>query len=110
MPVRIELAYFSEARIPAITALRASATRLQEAPRATNSQDFAMVEYRAALAGMDWQFEFCDEHAKWAAGTNALARLHRMQRELDPSGDIWLSFPGALSHGAPRPHITQVAQ
>lgn len=68
-----------------------------------------MAQYRAALAAMDWQFEHTDEHRRWANGTNALARLHRMQREVDPTGEVWLSYPGAQTHLAPQPRILEVA-
>lgn len=68
-----------------------------------------MAQYRAALAAMDWQFEHTDEHRRWVNGTNALARLHRMQREVDPTGEIWLSYPGAHTHLAPQPRILEVA-
>ena len=64
--------------------------------------------YKALLESMNWQFEFSDEHAVWARGSNALARLHRMQRELDPSGEIWMSYPGAHKHGAPQPRVCEV--
>ena len=66
-----------------------------------------MDEYRAALARFDWQFEIADDHAAWARGTNALARLRRMQRELDPTGAIWMSYPGAQTHGAPLPIVRE---
>lgn len=68
----------------------------------------ALAEYRAALANMDWQFEFTEDHRRWATGTNDLARLHKMQRELDPTGEIWLATPGARGHGAPRPRVLEV--
>ena len=68
-----------------------------------------LAQYRAALAAMDWQFEHTDEHRRWAAGTNALARLHRMQRQLDPSGEIWMQTPGAHTHGAPKPCLLEAA-
>lgn len=64
-----------------------------------------LTEYHKALASMDWQFEHSDEHAVWARGSNALARLHRMQRDLDPTGEIWMSYPGARGHGAPLPRV-----
>ena len=66
-----------------------------------------MAQYRAALAAMDWQFEHTDEHRRWANGTNALARLHRMQREVDPTGEVWLSHPGAQTPLAPKPQILE---
>jgi hypothetical protein len=47
----------------------------------------------------------CDDHRRWAAGVNALARLRKMQQQLDRDGSIWLSYPGAHTHGAPAPLI-----
>lgn len=68
-----------------------------------------MKKYRDALASFDWQYDFCDDHKRWAAGNNALANLYRMQREVDPTGEIWMATPGANSHGAPRPRIAEAA-
>ena len=62
-------------------------------------------EYHNALRNFDWQFEFSDEHAKWAKGHNNLMRLYAMQKELDIDGTIWLSYPGSKTHGAPQPRI-----
>ena len=64
-------------------------------------------EYHTALRNFDWQFEFTDEHAKWAKGHNDLARLYAMQKDLDQDGTIWLSYPGSKTHGAPQPRITK---
>jgi hypothetical protein len=65
--------------------------------------------YGAALRRFDWQFQFSDDHTVWAAGSNALARLHKMQRQIDPDGVMWLATPGARGHGAPGPQIQRVA-
>ena len=65
--------------------------------------------YSAALRSFDWQFEMADDHSRWAAGNNALARLHKMQRSIDPDGMIWMNTPGARGHGAPQPQIQRVA-
>lgn len=67
-----------------------------------------LTQYHQALAAFDWQFEHSDEHAVWARGHNALSRLHKLQRELDPTGEIWLSYPGAHGHGAPQPRVAEV--
>jgi len=62
-----------------------------------------LTKYHQALQAFDWQFEFSDDHDVWARGTNALARLRRMQREVDPDGSIWRSYPQSRQHGAPQP-------
>ncbi len=67
-----------------------------------------LTKYHQALAAMNWQFEFSDDHQQWATGNNMLSRLHKLQRELDPTGEIWLSYPGAHGHGAPQPRVAEV--
>lgn len=75
------------------------------APWAPRPATDALGEYREALARFDWQYEFSDEHRVWAKGTNDLARLRKMQRELDPTGEIWMACAGAQKHGAPQPFV-----
>ncbi len=79
------------------------------APRSSEvhalASEYAIGLYRKALEAFDWQFEFSDDHARWALGHNALSNLYRMQRTLDPDGSIWLSYAGAHTHGAPQPRI-----
>lgn len=67
-----------------------------------------LTEYHKALSAFDWQFEFADDHQRWASGNNSLSRLHRMQREIDADGAIWMSYPGAHKHGAPQPRVCEV--
>lgn len=64
--------------------------------------------YHAALSKFDWDFDARDDHSRWAEGHNALARLRKMQAELDPTGEIWMSYPGACGHGAPQPRVKEV--
>jgi hypothetical protein len=66
-------------------------------------------EYLKALDAFDWNFEHADEHARWARGFNALARLRKAQKEHDPDGAMWLSTPGSDAHGAPRPCLKPAA-
>jgi hypothetical protein len=106
----IEGVDFSDQQLCAAQPHNPPGKRMDIGAQSGREQPSELTQYRAALAAMDWQFEFSDEHARWAAGTNALARLHRLQRELDPSGDIWMQTPGAHGHGAPSPNIAQVAQ
>lgn len=49
----------------------------------------AIAEYVQALKDHDWSFEFSDDHAAYIRGTNSLARLRRMQRELDSEYVLW---------------------
>lgn len=74
----------------------------------SNPDPEALAAYRHALASFDFQYAFSDDHSVWQRGTNALARLHRMQLALDPTGEIWMSTRGAKGHGAPRPLQAQV--
>lgn len=62
-----------------------------------------LTQYHQALQSFDWMFGFTDDHDVWARGSNALARLHRMQRKVDPDGSIWRSYPQSQQHGAPQP-------
>lgn len=64
-----------------------------------------LQQYREALAAFDWQYDFADDHRRWAAGVNALARLRKLQAQADPDGAIWQAHPGAQGHGAPYPII-----
>ena len=73
------------------------------------SKPTRLEAYVAALRSFDWQFQFSDDHTVWARGNNALARLHKMQRSIDPDGIIWMNTPGARGHGAPGPQIQRVA-
>lgn len=68
-----------------------------------------LTEYHAALKAFDWNYDFADSHERWAKGNNALARLRAMQREVDPTGEIWMSHPGAQGHGAPAPRVQEAA-
>lgn len=75
----------------------------------TNTELLTMREYRAALDAFDWQYEMADDHQAWARGTNALARLRRMQLQVDPDGSIWGAHPGAQCFGAPHPIVRSAA-
>lgn len=49
----------------------------------------AVEAFRQALARMDWTYDFSDDYSVWAAGSNALRELYRMQAQVDPTGEIW---------------------
>jgi hypothetical protein len=68
-----------------------------------------LATYGAALKAMDWQFVMSDDHAVFQRGEEALRKLHKMQRQIDPDGVMWMNTPGARSHGAPQPQIQRVA-
>lgn len=65
----------------------------------------ALAAYHDLLASFDWQFAFADERARWKSGLAALDRLTILQLEVDPTGDIWMSYPGAQQQGAPHPVV-----
>lgn len=81
------------------------------APKSSNvhalASEYAVGLYRKALEKFNWQFEHAEEHAVWARGSNDLANLRRMQRDIDPDGSIWMSYPGAHTHGAPQPIVRE---
>ena len=66
-----------------------------------------LTAYRKALNSFDWQYQFSDDHSRYLSGEKDLRKLRKMQRDLDPWGEAWMSTPGAKSHGAPRPEVTQ---
>ena len=66
---------------------------------------YTIEQYRAALAVFDWQCAFIDDFSKWQAAQRKLKELNAMQAALDPTGEIWLSQPGASKHGAPQPTV-----
>jgi hypothetical protein len=68
-----------------------------------------LEKYGAALKAMDWQFVMSDDHSRYLAGEEALRKLHKMQRVIDPDGVMWLGTPGARGHGAPQAQIQRVA-
>jgi hypothetical protein len=68
-----------------------------------------LATYGAALKAFDWQYQFSDDHRRYMAGEEALRKLHKMQRVIDPDGVMWLGTPGARGHGAPQPQIQRVA-
>jgi len=66
-----------------------------------------LTEYHKALSRFDWQYQFSDDPMVYARGAQSLIELHKMQMELDPTGEIWNSYPGSQGHGAPFPRITE---
>lgn len=68
-----------------------------------------MAAYRALLDRFDWQYDASEDHGKWAQGFNTLSRLRRMQQEIDPLGEVWMSYPGARGDRAPRPYVRLIS-
>ncbi len=58
--------------------------------------------YLRALSVFDWGGDFIDDGMRHRQWREKLAVLRDMQRECDPTGELWISMsPG--SHGAPVP-------
>lgn len=68
-----------------------------------------LAAYHDVLSTMDWQYQFSDDHAKFKRGEQAVARAHLLQAEVDPTGEIWLSYSGSSMHGAPAPVVGSAA-
>jgi hypothetical protein len=64
-----------------------------------------LAAYGQALKAFDWQYQFSDDHTRYMAGEEALRKLHKVQRVIDPDGVMWLGTPGARGHGAPQPKV-----
>lgn len=46
-------------------------------------------EYRKALAGHDWYYDYSDDYSVWAAGKRQRESLREMRKHIDPEGVIW---------------------
>jgi hypothetical protein len=64
--------------------------------------------YRQALKNFDWWFEFSDDLEAWAKGRNNLTRLLIVQKNLDPTGAIWMEYR-PNEHAMPMPCVQEVA-
>lgn len=64
-------------------------------------------DYLKQLKKFDWQFEFSDDFGAYRAGKDKLAKLHEMQRRVDPNGSAWLLHLERIGnpHGAPGPRV-----
>ncbi len=62
-----------------------------------------LARYHNLLSRMDWQYEFSDDHSVYIRGKKMLDELRELQKQVDPDGSIWISYPGAKKHGAPQP-------
>lgn len=58
-----------------------------------------MVRYMRELNNFDWQFEYAEEYRVVKNGYIELAKLHELQKEVDPSGTVWRQYmPADSSH------------
>ena len=52
-------------------------------------------QYRQALAGHDWYYDYSDDHSVWAAGKSQREALREMRKNIDPTGAIWNEYAPA---------------
>jgi hypothetical protein len=62
-----------------------------EAAEATKD-DQAVRAYHKALEKQDWLHEFSDDYRAYVAGRESLKELRKLQREVDPSGFVWMAY------------------
>ena len=51
-----------------------------------------LEQYRRALQQFNWQFEHCDDHARWKRSKTELERLRAEQPAVDPDGAVWRTY------------------
>jgi hypothetical protein len=73
-----------------------------------NSFCHKLAAYHDLLSNLDWQYQFSDEHRIVKRGEELVARAHLLQAEVDPTGELWLSYSGSRQHGAPQPIVREV--
>ena len=49
-------------------------------------------QYRKALAGHDWYYDYSDDHTVWSRGAGVRAKLRDMRAQVDPTGKIWNEY------------------
>jgi hypothetical protein len=65
----------------------------------TPEQQQELKRYMRELNSFDWSFEYSDDYSAVKRGHEALAQLHKQQKQIDPTGEIWLQFmPGDCRH------------
>lgn len=50
------------------------------------------AEYVTKLLHHDWTFQYSDDHKVWQRGNEERMVLMSMQRQLDPTGEVWNRF------------------
>lgn len=68
-----------------------------------------LAAYHDLLSMMDWQYQFSDDPLIWKKGEEKVARARLLQAEVDPTGELWMSYSGSRMHGAPKPVVREVA-
>lgn len=48
-----------------------------------------MDEYIKTLKSHDWYFHYTEDHRVWKSGQASWDRLRTMQKNIDPSGEVW---------------------
>jgi hypothetical protein len=49
-------------------------------------------QYRQALAGHDWYYDYSDDHSVWARGKSEREALRDMRKHIDADGKIWNEY------------------
>lgn len=70
----------------------------------TEAKQRALAHYRAALRDLDPQGEFIEDGAQWRSWRCSLEICRALQREVDPTGEVWVSILGT-GHGVPGPEV-----
>lgn len=52
-------------------------------------------QYRTALAGHDWYYDYSDDYSVWAAGQRQREALREMRKNIDTTGAIWNEYAPA---------------
>lgn len=72
-------------------------------------QQSEIVSYKTALASFDWTYQFSDDHRVHTKNHDTLLEMYKQQAELDPTGEIWLTYSN--KHGKmaiPQPRVQNV--
>jgi len=60
--------------------------------------------YIKHLKSHDWYYDYSDDHSVWKRGVAARDRLRAMQKDLDPTGEIWNEHaPADYKMSPPKP-------
>lgn len=61
----------------------------KNSPQASASLTPEQENYVRHLKSHDWYYEYSDDHSVWKRGCTERDRLRLLQKDLDPTGDIW---------------------
>ncbi len=48
-----------------------------------------IAQYVQALKDHDWEFSYTDDHSVYQRGHNSLAKIKRLQKQIDPDATLW---------------------